>query len=66
MQKRRLPKGRGAEVFLGAAPVPGAAADLTVGLDRLHLILKPAHGHIDRSHLVVLLWLGVALKEAGV
>ena len=49
----------------GPASPPAAPADLVAGLDRLCLTLKPSQGRIDRSHLVVMLWLWVALKEAG-
>jgi len=43
---------------------PLTPAALTTGLDRLCRTLPPACRRIDRSHLVVLLWLWVALKEA--
>ncbi len=71
VKKRPTPKGRGAEVFLGeeASPPPKrpllAPAKLAAELERACLTLRPAHGHIDQSHLIVMLWLRMALKEAG-
>jgi hypothetical protein len=38
---------------------------MEAALDRGRRTLSPAPGLIDRSHLVVMLWLRVALKEAG-
>jgi hypothetical protein len=77
VKKRRTPKGKGADVFLGAEPVPvkprkpkppagppPAPAVLTAGLDELCRTLAPSHGRLDRSHLVVTLWLWVILQEA--
>ena len=71
VKKRPTPKGRGAEVFLGAevSPPPKrpllASAKIAAALDRACLSLRPSHGRIDQSHLVVMLWLRMALKEAG-
>ncbi len=78
VKKRRTPKGQGADVFLGAEispPQPSilprqrppllAPAALTAALDRVCLSLAPSHGRLDRSHLLVMLWLRVALKEAS-
>jgi hypothetical protein len=73
VKKRRSPKGKGADVFLGAEPAPvrprkrkrPPAADLlAAGLDELGRTLAPSHGRLDRSHLVVTLWLWVTLQEA--
>jgi hypothetical protein len=73
VKKRRTPKGKGADVFLGAEPAPvrprkrkpPPAADLlAAGLDELGRSLAPSHGRLDRSHLVVTLWLWVTLQEA--
>ena len=78
VKPRRTPKGQGADVFLGAeinAPQPSppprkrppllAPAALAAALDRVCQSLAPSHGRPDRSHLLVMLWLRVALKEAG-
>lgn len=72
IKKRRIPKGQGADVFLGPefSPQPKrppllAPAVMEAALDRVRRTLSPAPGLIDRSHLVVMLWLRVALKEAG-
>jgi hypothetical protein len=73
VKKRRTPKGKGADVFLGAEPAPvrlrkpkpPPAPDLlAAGLDELSRTLAPSHGRLDRSHLVVTLWLWVTLQEA--
>ncbi|MGA9755172.1 MAG: hypothetical protein WBV23_08500 [Desulfobaccales bacterium] len=78
VKKPRGPKGRGADVFLGEEPGPQPTcapsrppgtpgpADLAAGLEQLCRSLQPSHGRLDRSHLMVMLWLRVALKEAGV
>lgn len=73
VKKPRSPKGQGANVFLGpeVSPPPPrrppllAPAGMEAALDRVRATLAPAAGLIDRSHLVVMLWLRVALKEAG-
>ena len=78
VKKRRTPKGKGADVFLGAEPAPvkprkpkpppagpPPAPDLlAAGLDELCRTLVPSHGRLDRSHLIVTLWLWVTLQEA--
>jgi hypothetical protein len=73
VKKRRTPKGQGAEVFLGpeVSPPPSqrppvlAPAAMEAALDRVCQTLPPAPDRINRSHLVVMLWVKVALKEAG-
>jgi len=79
VKKPRPPKGQGADVFLEpefslpppAEPAPPkrppllAPAVMEAALDRVHETLAPALGRLDRSHLIVMLWLRVALKEAG-
>ena len=71
VKKRLTPKGRGAEVFLGAevSPPPKrpllAPAKMAAALDRACLSFRPSHARIDQSHLIVMLWLRIALKEAG-
>ncbi|MFA4903983.1 MAG: hypothetical protein WC600_14715 [Desulfobaccales bacterium] len=73
IKKRRAPKGQGADVFLGpeiSPPEPKrppllAPAAMEAALDRVRQTLTPSLGTVDRSHLVVILWLRVALKEAG-
>jgi hypothetical protein len=71
VKKRHSPKGRGAEVFLGAevSPPPKrpllAPAKMAAALDRACLTFRPSHGRIDQSHLIVMLWLRIALKESG-
>jgi hypothetical protein len=78
VKKRRTPKGQGADVFLGvelstpqASTLPQkrppllAPTALAAALDRVCQSLAPCHGRPDRSHLLVMLWLRVALKEAG-
>jgi hypothetical protein len=75
-QKRRAPKGRGAEVFLGSEPAPPPAPQpkrppllaptaLAAALDQAALRLHSSHGSLDHSHLIVMLWLQIALKEAA-
>jgi hypothetical protein len=72
IKKRRTPKGQGADVFLGpeiSPPQPKrppllAPAAMEAALDRVHQTLAPSLGPVDRSHLIVMLWLRVALKEA--
>ncbi len=73
IKKRGTPKGQGAEVFLGpeVSPPPPqrppllAPAAMEAALDSVRQILSPALDLIDRSHLIVVLWVRVALKEAG-
>jgi hypothetical protein len=73
LKKRRTPKGQGADVFLGpeiSPPRPKrppllSPASMEASLDRVRQTVALAPGLIDRSHLVVMLWLRVALKEAG-
>ncbi len=73
VKKRHTPKGQGADVFLGpdiSPPQPKrppllAPAAMEAALDRVRQTLIPSLGPVDRSHLIVLLWLRVALKEAG-
>jgi hypothetical protein len=71
VKKRRPPKGQGADVFLSAeaSPPPKSQllgpAKMAATLDRACLTLRPSHGRIDQSHLIVMLWLRMALKEAG-
>lgn len=76
VKKRRAPKGHGADVFLGPETSPPepppplrppllAPATMEAALDRVRQTLSPALNLIDRSHLIVMLWLRVALKEAG-
>lgn len=73
VKKRRTPKGQGADVFLGpevSPPKPKrppllAPAAMEAALDRVRQTLPPSLGTVDRSHLIVMLWLQVALKEAG-
>jgi len=77
VKKRRTPKGQGADVFLGReSPQPAkpaqpkrppllAPAAMEAALDQVCQRLAPAHISINRSHLAVILWLQVALKEAG-
>jgi len=79
VKQRRTPKGQGADVFLGAepgAPSPPPSAQpkrppllaptaMAAALDRACQTLAPSHKRLDPSHLLVLLWLQVALKEAG-
>jgi len=78
VKRRPSPKGKGAEVFLGAEPVavkgrkskppagpPLTPAGLAAGLDELCRTLAPSPGRLDRSHLVVTLWLWATLQEAG-
>jgi hypothetical protein len=77
-RKRRTPKGQGADVFLGAegGPQPAkpsqpkrppllAPAAMEAALEVACPRLASSFGTIDRSHLAVILWLRVALKEAG-
>jgi hypothetical protein len=74
LKKGRTPKGQGADVFLGpevSPPQPKrppllAPATMEAALDRVRQTLTPSLGPVDRSHLIVMLWLRVALKEAGV
>lgn len=49
----------------GPVTPPPTPAGLIKELDRLCRTLPPAPGPLDRSHLVVMLWLRVALQEAG-
>ncbi|MHB9072240.1 MAG: hypothetical protein ACYC6G_01815 [Desulfobaccales bacterium] len=73
IKKRPTPKGRGAEVFLGPEVSPRplkrppllAPAAMEAALDRVRQTLTPSIGPVDRSHLIVMLWLRVALKEAN-
>jgi hypothetical protein len=79
LKKRRTPKGQGADVFLGAETSPQQSPQppqpkrpplvsptaMAAALDQACLSLAPSHGRLDRSHLLVMLWLRVALKEAG-
>ena len=75
VKKRRTPKGQGADVFLGPesgppeAPPPRppllAPAAMEAALERVRQTLSPEPDRIDRSHLIVMLWVKVALKEAG-
>jgi hypothetical protein len=78
VKKRRAPKGQGAEVFLGPETPPPPAKPsppkrppllsptaMAAALDRVCPRLAPCRGTIDRSHLLVVLWLRVALKEAS-
>jgi hypothetical protein len=73
LKKRRSPKGQGAEVFLGPEISPAqpkrpplvAPASMEAALDRVRQTLTPSLGSVDRSHLIVMLWLRIALKEAG-
>jgi hypothetical protein len=75
VKKRRTTKGQGADVFLGAeksAPQPPrkrppllSPTVMAAALDRACPSLAPSPGRLDRSHLLVMLWLRVALKEAG-
>ncbi|MFZ5448015.1 MAG: hypothetical protein ACOZFS_05195 [Thermodesulfobacteriota bacterium] len=71
VKKRPTAKGQGADIFLGTEPCPPqkppllAPAKMVEALDRASQIFIPSHGRIDRSHLIVILWLRVALKEAG-
>jgi hypothetical protein len=69
-------KGRGADVFLEAEPgkprprrrppspetAPPAPDRLAAGLDELARSWAPPAGGLDRSHVMVMLWLQVALK----
>jgi hypothetical protein len=48
----------------GQVSPPPTPAGLVKELDRLCRTLAPAQGRIERSHLVVMLWLRVALQEA--
>jgi hypothetical protein len=77
VKKRRAPKGKGADVFLGPeGPQPAkssqpkrppllAPAAMEAALEAVGQRLAPARGALERSHLAVVLWLQVALKEAG-
>lgn len=79
VKKRPTPKGQGADVFLGAEPSPPPPAKpsppkrppllsptaMAAALDRACLSLAPSQGRLDRSHLLVMLWLHVALKQAS-
>ena len=73
IKKWRTPKGQGADVFLGPESSPPkpqrppllAPATMEATLDRVLQTLSPSFGLVDRSHLIVMLWLRVALKEAG-
>ena len=72
VKARRTPKGQGADVFLGPGVTPKpkrppilSPALMETALDRVRQTLSPVPGRIDRSHLIVMLWLRIALKEAG-
>jgi len=76
IKPRRTPKGQGADVFLGAETSPPqpsqpkrppllAPTAMAAALERACLSLAPSPARLDRSHVLVLLWLQVALRESG-